>query len=186
MLITVHANPIVPISVPVSLLPVFFSPVQAPSLCSHCVSWERCCLRCREWLCRPGRQCRQTNLKSVQCLNPAASIRPSGNPAPPSLSNPKIKEKPITKFYPASSQETADAILADSLGRLYEQGDEHFHKGEFNHTINLNKIVVQGDPHNVEAYAVSAYLLWSTTRNAEAVTVVKAGIKGKSEYVLYV
>ena len=106
--------------------------------------------------------------------------------APPSISHPKVSVTPITKFYPASSEQTADAILADSLLRLYAQGDAHVHVGEYNHTINLNRIVVQGDPHNMEAYGVNWFLLWSTVRKDEAIAFVKEGIKANpNTYYMY-
>ncbi len=104
-------------------------------------------------------------------------LRPGSNkPVPPSASRPVTQKKPA-HLYPASSQETADSILADSLDDLFEQTDAHFHEGEYNHVVNLNRIVVQGDPHRVEAYSNSAWLLWSSARNDEAITTLKVGIK---------
>src|SRR5690348_657409 len=44
----------------------------------------------------------------------------------------------------ASEQSTADAIAADVLRDLYIESDEHWHKGEWNHTINLNQIIMEG------------------------------------------
>ena len=111
-------------------------------------------------------------------------------PAPPSVSHPETghstKAKPVS-LYPTSAEETADAILADSLGRIFdEKADANFHKGEFNHVINLNRIVAQGDPHNVEAYGNSALLLWSTDRNEQAIEFLKQGIQANPKtYYLY-
>lgn len=126
-----------------------------------------------------------------------AQDRPAGDglpgakkPAPASVSHlpTGAKQKGKTKviLYPASAQETADAIVADSLGRLFDQADEHFHHGEYNHVVALNRIVAQGDPHNVETYANSAWLLWSTDRNDEAIAMLKQGIKANSNtYYMY-
>ena len=138
-------------------------------------------------------------LLTLPLLNAAAAppkATQSGvkKPAPPSLSNPvgaktaKSSAKGAAKevFYPVSSQQAADAILADSLGRVFEQGDEHFHKGEYNHVVNLNSIVMEGDPHNVETYSNSAWLLWSTDRGDQAITVLKQGIKANPDtYYMY-
>lgn len=105
--------------------------------------------------------------------------------APPSPSNPKSKKK-VTKLYQASSQETADSILADTLNLVIHQGDEHFHEGEWNHTLNLGKIAVQGDPHNMDVYCNNAYLLWSLARNSEADEILKAGVKANPDtYYMY-
>ena len=125
-------------------------------------------------------------LQSAPGVGGPQQMRSDSKPAPPSLSHPKALVTPITKLYPVSSQQAADSILADSLGHLFEQGDAHFEKGEYNHTINLNNIIVQGDPHNMEAYGNSAYLLWSTVRHDEAITVIKLGIKANpNTYYMY-
>jgi tetratricopeptide (TPR) repeat protein len=87
---------------------------------------------------------------------------------------------------PLAQQQLADAIIDDALTRLWEQSDQHFHEGEYNHAINLNRVVVQGDPRNVAAYENSAYLLWSTDRSDEAVTLLKSGVKANPKhYSLY-
>ncbi len=110
-------------------------------------------------------------------------------PAPPSVSNPKAgkaSKAQTIKLYPTSAQETADAILADSLRQIYEKADDHFHEGEYNHAININRIVVQGDPHNVEAYGTAALLLWSTDRNDQAIAFLQQGIQANPDtYYLY-
>jgi len=119
--------------------------------------------------------------------SPASAENPNRSlkPVPPSPSNPVGKKTPA-KLYAASSEETADSILADSLSQTFHQGDEHFHEGEWNHTLNLYKIVEQGDPHNLDAYSNSAFMLWSMTRNDEAVDALKAGIKANpNTYYMY-
>ena len=107
----------------------------------------------------------------------------------PSVSNPKAGKSGKTqeaKLYPTSAQETADAILADSLGQIFERTDSHWHKGEYNHAVNLCRIVVQGDPHNVEAYGNAALLLWSTDRNDQAIAFLQQGIQANPKtYALY-
>jgi tetratricopeptide (TPR) repeat protein len=114
------------------------------------------------------------------------SLPGASKPAQPSASNPSASKPGKITLYPASAQETADAILADSLGRIYDQADEHFHHGEYNHIYNLNRIVVQGDPHNVEAYSNSAYYMWSSDRGEEAIAFLKQGIKANpNTYYMY-
>ncbi|MBC7529402.1 MAG: hypothetical protein H7308_17875 [Chthonomonadaceae bacterium] len=108
--------------------------------------------------------------------------------APPSLSN---RRKATTKSSKLSServsQETlSNVILANTLGLLNDQADEHFHFGEYNHIIALLRIVVQGDPKNLEAYSNAAYLLWSTNRFDEGTALLTQGLKVNSDsYWMY-
>jgi tetratricopeptide (TPR) repeat protein len=112
-------------------------------------------------------------------------------PAPPSLSNlHNLKTKdavPTAISDLTSEQDRADAIAAEALGLIYDQAnDEHYHKGEYNHIINLNQIVVEGDPTNLEAYANNAYLLWSTSQNDRAVATLKKGLAANPKgYYMY-
>jgi tetratricopeptide (TPR) repeat protein len=75
------------------------------------------------------------------------------------------------------SRSAAEAIIDDVVNKLWDQSDAHWHKGEYNHLINLNKIVVGGHPDNLDAYANMGWLLWSMNRDAEAVAVYKQGIR---------
>lgn len=117
--------------------------------------------------------------------------KPDPKKSPPSFSNKpgvtpgkQTSGAPSTKVVP--QQDVADAVLAGALNELFEQTDEHFHEGEYNHCINLYAIIVQGDPHNVEAYANSAFLLWSSMRNTEAISVLKQGIAANpNTYYMY-
>lgn len=77
---------------------------------------------------------------------------------------------------PMTSEAVADSIVADALTMVWNQTDAHFHQGEYNHIVNLSRIVAQGDPHNVDAYANSAWLLWSMGRNDAAVDMLKQGL----------
>jgi len=119
-------------------------------------------------------------------------------PVPPSISNPpstgklntqpdtKSKSKTAVKARPVSPQLASEAIIADVLQQVWDQTDEHFHEGEYNHVVNLSRIVVQGDPQNVEAYSNSAWLLWSTDRNDEAVEILKQGVTANPRtYYMY-
>jgi tetratricopeptide (TPR) repeat protein len=107
---------------------------------------------------------------------------------PPSVSeivsgNPSASGKTAQ---PVTQPQLADAILGDALGRLYTQGDRHFHEGEYNHIINLSRVIVEGDPANVNAYSNSAFLLWSTDRNDEAIAFLQRGLKANpNNYYMY-
>jgi tetratricopeptide (TPR) repeat protein len=76
----------------------------------------------------------------------------------------------------ASERELADVILADALESLWLKSDDHFHRGEWNHTINLSRLIAQGEPDRVEIYSNSAWLLWSSDRNEQAIAFLKQGI----------
>jgi tetratricopeptide (TPR) repeat protein len=76
----------------------------------------------------------------------------------------------------ATEQELTDAILGAAMNDMWIQADRHFHEGEYNHVVNLSHVIVQGDPHNLEAFSNSAYLLWSTGRNEDAEAILKEGI----------
>src|SRR4051794_41128632 len=90
------------------------------------------------------------------------SARAQGKPRPAprrSFSNPKKGQATQTakKDRKAPTQEQlTDAVLGNSLQLLDVQTERHFHEGEYNHMINLDRIIVQGDPHNMDAYATAA------------------------------
>ena len=86
----------------------------------------------------------------------------------------------------ATQEELADAVLGDTMNLLWDQTDHHFHEGEYNHAINICRIVVQGDPHNVEGFANAAWLLWSVGRNEEAAALLTDGIAANpTTYYMY-
>ncbi len=96
------------------------------------------------------------------------------------------KSNPTVFYTPEGQQQIADAILTDAVDQLWAQADAHFHKGEYNHTINLSRVVVQGDPRNVEAFSDAAYLLWSTGQNDAATAFLKQGLTANSDsYYMY-
>jgi tetratricopeptide (TPR) repeat protein len=116
----------------------------------------------------------------------------ANKPVPPSLSNPHNRKQaqgtvPTVESDLASEQDRGDAIAVEALGEVYEQAnDAHEHKGEYNHIINLNQVVMEGDPTNVETYSNNAFLLWSTSRNDLAVATLKKGLAANSNsYYMY-
>lgn len=123
---------------------------------------------------------------TLQAL-PGACAAQAHKPHAPSISNPGAHAKASQLFQNvASEQTTADAIAADVLQTLWTEADKHFDKGEWNHTINLCKVVVQGDPHNEEAYADMAYLYWSTDRSDQGVAILKQGLAANPhDYYMY-
>lgn len=112
----------------------------------------------------------------------AAYAQKSDGPAKPL----PAKSKPTAFYTPEGQQQVADAILTEAVEELWQEADKHFEKGEYNHTVNLCRVVVQGDPRNVEAFSDGAYLLWSTGQNDAAVSFLKQGLAGNSDnYYMY-
>ena len=76
-----------------------------------------------------------------------------------------------------SGEKRADAINDAVLASLAEITDLHWHKGEYNHIINLDRMIIAGRPDHLDAYANAAWLLWSMNRDAEAVALYQQGLK---------
>ena len=116
-------------------------------------------------------------------------------PPPPSAANQegsKTGKKPAQSkphsdtLTPASQEDLAESIVGDAFNQLIHQADLHFHKGEYDHSINLYRIVVQGDPRNTDAYANMSWALWSTDRREESIAVLKQGIQTNPDtYIMY-
>ncbi len=75
-----------------------------------------------------------------------------------------------------TDDQASNAILANALNDLFDGADKHFDQGEYNHVINLNRVVVQGDPHNMQAYSNAAWLLWSTDRTESGLALLRQGL----------
>lgn len=128
-------------------------------------------------------------------LTPSQAQKSSGKAKSSAPAKQKVggSNKPLpaqskaTSFYtPEGQQQIADAIITDVLDELKDKADEHFDYGEFNHSINLFRIVVQGNPRDVESFSNAAYLLWSTGQNDVAISVLKAGLAANpNDYYMY-
>lgn len=92
----------------------------------------------------------------------------------------------LTRKSPVSERQMADYILGNTMEALSDLRDVHFHQGEYNHIVNLSYILVQGVPYDMPVYADSAYLLWSTDRNDQAIAFLKQGLKANpNSYYMY-
>jgi tetratricopeptide (TPR) repeat protein len=80
----------------------------------------------------------------------------------------------------------ADAIADEITNNLIVASDAHWHKGEYNHVVNLLKMVVAGQPDNLEAYGNAGWLLWSMNKDQEAIALYEQGIKANPKsYYMY-
>mgnify|MGYP005849482095 CR=1 FL=1 len=79
-----------------------------------------------------------------------------------------------------------EAMVDDCLDQLYVVSDRHWHKGEYNHLVNINRMVIAGRPTFTEPYVNAGWLLWSMDRDDEAVALYDAGIAANpNTYVVY-
>lgn len=85
-----------------------------------------------------------------------------------------------------SGQARVELILDDIVDKLLIVSDAHWHKGEYNHIINLNRMILTGRPDLVDAYANTGWLLWSMNRDAEAVAIFEKGLQANpNTYFMY-
>jgi tetratricopeptide (TPR) repeat protein len=78
---------------------------------------------------------------------------------------------------PVTGARKVDAMLDAVFGEMNVLTDMHFHKGEYNHIVNLSRMTVGALPSDVDMYADAAWLLWSMDRDDEAIALYEQGIK---------
>lgn len=104
----------------------------------------------------------------------------------PPKASPKARQTSNKPVRPATGAEMADRIVEAVLVRLDAAGDAHWHKGEYNHIINLYKMTIAADPHDLDAYSNAGWLLWSLDKDAEAVALYNQGLKANpGSYYMY-
>lgn len=103
-------------------------------------------------------------------------------PAKPPVETPYFKGKLL-----AETQEMlSDVALQDVVNQLWEQADGHGHEGEYNHFINISRILMLSNPHFFEPFDTSAHLLWSTDRIDEGLVFLKRGLEANQDnYYFY-
>lgn len=93
---------------------------------------------------------------------------------------------PQSKAAQKTSQEKVEAILDEAVLDLWHQADEHWHQGEYNHIINICRVVAASRPNMMDAYANAGWLLWSMNRDEEAVAFYEQGLKANQDsYGMY-
>lgn len=79
-----------------------------------------------------------------------------------------------------------NAIAGAVLDHMWVSTDRHWHKGEYNHIVNLSRMIVAGRPAQLDAYGNAGWLLWSMDRDAEAVDLYKQGARANPKsYFLF-
>lgn len=74
-----------------------------------------------------------------------------------------------------------DAMIAAIFDNMHVLSDMHWHKGEYNHIVNLSRMAVAANPDDVEMYGDAGWLLWSMNRDNEAVALYEQGIKANPD-----
>lgn len=80
-----------------------------------------------------------------------------------------------------SGPQKVDAMVAGVFDNMHLVTDMHFHKGEYNHIVNLSRMAVAANPDDVTMYSDAGWLLWSMDRDDEAVALYKQGIKANPD-----
>ncbi len=124
-----------------------------------------------------------------------AQSLPRQNPSPAFKGDPMAKAKALAPKRPqavkppevpayfkgkllAETQETlSDVAAQDVVNQLWKQADLHGHEGEYNHFINISRILMLSNPNEAEWFDTSAHLLWSTDRIDEGLKVLKQGLE---------
>ena len=76
-----------------------------------------------------------------------------------------------------AASDKAEAIADGTMTLINAFVDAHWHKGEYNHIINLYRMIVAAHPDEMDAYANAGWLLWSLGRDADAVAIYKQGMR---------
>jgi len=114
---------------------------------------------------------------------PAAPLRSRG----PRMGLPTFAAAMLLLGAPAAADRAfADAIADDVVRQLYVVSDRHWHKGEYAHLVNVNRMVVAARPSFIEPYLDAGWLLWSMGRDQEAEALYDQGIAANpNSYALY-
>jgi len=90
---------------------------------------------------------------------------------------------------PAAAQNERNAvegICGEAIRLVYVQADRHWHKGEYAHLVNLNRMIIAAIPKFIDAYVDSSWLLWSMGRIDEAEALYDQGIAANPDsYAIY-
>jgi tetratricopeptide (TPR) repeat protein len=110
------------------------------------------------------------------CIEPGAAQTSSHPP----------KSSPAASTASVTGAAKVDAMLGAIFDNMHVVTDMHFHKGDYNHIINISRMTVAANPDDMDMYGDAGWLLWSMNRDAEAVALYEQGIKANpnSYYML--
>ena len=87
-------------------------------------------------------------------------VQSSAQTTAPRPINKGAATKPV-KLAGTPKDQVADAILNDVANRLWEQGDQYWHDGDYQRVVGLGRIIMEIDPNDEEVVDSMAWLLWS-------------------------
>ncbi|MCL5283595.1 MAG: hypothetical protein M1330_02635 [Armatimonadetes bacterium] len=83
-------------------------------------------------------------------------------------------------------QSVVNAVVRSTIQDLDKATDLHWHEGEYNHIINLYRMIIAAEPYHLEAYSNCGWLLWSMNRDKEALAIYHQGLKANpNNYYMY-
>jgi tetratricopeptide (TPR) repeat protein len=88
----------------------------------------------------------------------------------------------------ASNAQTSDAdsIIGGTVELFERLVDMHWHKGEYDHMVNVGRMALTANPDDLEMTSNIAWILWSMSRDQEAMDVYTASIKRNPKtYTIY-
>lgn len=72
---------------------------------------------------------------------------------------------------------TQAARVQKKTDKLWAKSDQAFHDGDYKTAITYHKQIQELDPHDVESFSVSAWLMWSLGENEQALAQIERGLK---------
>ncbi|MDZ7380053.1 MAG: tetratricopeptide repeat protein [candidate division KSB1 bacterium] len=75
--------------------------------------------------------------------------------------------KPPQRAPDARLHDTPEDIHEDIMTWMHRKADRYYHDGDFDSALNCWRLIMILDPHFLEAYEVSWWLLWSLAVSAE-------------------
>ncbi|MGQ9732325.1 MAG: HEAT repeat domain-containing protein [Candidatus Zipacnadales bacterium] len=94
---------------------------------------------------------------------------------------------PWPSVQPLAAQEKLGPF--DSLRELFEaaadelvvESDGYWHQGQYFQCVRCNEAALLLDPHYVDLYGTSAWLLWSSDRNDRAISLLRDGLRANPD-----
>lgn len=108
--------------------------------------------------------------------------------APPRAARGAQSGKPNTASAAArrESLTQVDGITNRVVDALWVRSDHFWHDGDYNRIIAINRVIVEADPHFVDAYQNGSYILWSLGDVPGADAFLRLGVaRNPKRYEIY-
>jgi len=91
------------------------------------------------------------------------------------------KPSPAVAAAPSAEKAQIDGIMSNIVDDLWKQNDEYWHHGDYPRIVDLDRIIVQGDPSFLECYATGGWLMESLGRRKDAEAFYQLGVKNNPD-----